>query len=253
MTEQTPKQWPTLYSVTGDIKDINTLLVSANAAPVVPAHGKPVLEYLAEQRSRPEMAAAMDRCASRIAINMAYRWMTNHGEAVFACGGMAAVDSMNIVIARLRKVRETKPSSSPIAHMHRSSDAPGFYYAYEACDGDAPGAFPVYAAAQLPQQSAHTALAACRDAFPIPPQGSPLEQLWGAAMGEPESIPAHVKACAAQQSAQPEQESVYQYQLANGSWIDQAKDSHDYNVKMGQAVVRVLYTAAQPVQPKEIK
>ena len=49
--------------------------------------------------------------------------------------------------------------------------------------------------------------------------------------------------------AQPAQEPVYQYQLANGQWIDQAKESYDYNVKLGQAVVRVLYAApvAQPV------
>ena len=50
---------------------------------------------------------------------------------------------------------------------------------------------------------------------------------------------------------QPVQEPVYQYQLANGNWIDQAKESYDYNVKLGQAVVRVLYATpvAQPVQP----
>ena len=37
---------------------------------------------------------------------------------------------------------------------------------------------------------------------------------------------------------------IYQYQLANGNWIDQPKESYDYNVKHGQATVRVVYLAA---------
>ena len=50
---------------------------------------------------------------------------------------------------------------------------------------------------------------------------------------------------------QPVQEPVYQYQYANGSWCDQTKESHDYNVRHGHATVRVLYTSpqAQPAQP----
>ena len=50
--------------------------------------------------------------------------------------------------------------------------------------------------------------------------------------------------------AQPEQKPVYQYQLANGNWINQAKESYDYNVKLGQAVVRVLYSV-QLLQPNK--
>ena len=49
--------------------------------------------------------------------------------------------------------------------------------------------------------------------------------------------------------AQPEQEAVYQYQLANGNWIDQMEESHRYNVKMGRAVVRILYTSPPQRQP----
>ena len=41
-------------------------------------------------------------------------------------------------------------------------------------------------------------------------------------------------------------EPVYQYQLANGQWIDQEKDSYDYGVRYGQAVVRILYTYPKP-------
>ena len=40
--------------------------------------------------------------------------------------------------------------------------------------------------------------------------------------------------------------AIYQYQLANGAWIDQEKDSYDYNVKHGQATVRVVYLRPQP-------
>ena len=39
------------------------------------------------------------------------------------------------------------------------------------------------------------------------------------------------------------QEPIYQYQMANGSWIDETKESHDYNVRHGQATVRVVHTA----------
>ena len=48
-------------------------------------------------------------------------------------------------------------------------------------------------------------------------------------------------------------EPVYQYQLANGNWIDQTKESYDYNVKHGQATVRMLYAAPQaaPLYAKE--
>ena len=48
-------------------------------------------------------------------------------------------------------------------------------------------------------------------------------------------------------------EPVYQYQLANGNWIDQTKESYDYNVKHGQATVRMLYATPQaaPLYAKE--
>ncbi len=44
--------------------------------------------------------------------------------------------------------------------------------------------------------------------------------------------------------AQPAEggEAVYQCQGADGRWTDQTRESYDYNVKHGQAVVRVLYT-----------
>jgi hypothetical protein len=50
---------------------------------------------------------------------------------------------------------------------------------------------------------------------------------------------------------QPEQEPVamYQYQMANGSWIDQDKQSYDYNVRHGEANVRIVYTHPAPFTP----
>lgn len=49
-----------------------------------------------------------------------------------------------------------------------------------------------------------TALAECRDAFPIPAPGSPQEVAWGAAMGDPESVPLYVQACVAIAKAEAE-------------------------------------------------
>lgn len=40
------------------------------------------------------------------------------------------------------------------------------------------------------------------------------------------------------------QAPIYQFQRADGSWIDQRKSSYDYNVKYGAATVRILYLAA---------
>ena len=66
-------------------------------------------------------------------------------------------------------------------------------------------------------------------------------------------MPAYEGSLSAAQTA-PVQEpvAIYQYQLASGSWIDQTKESYDYNVRHGQATVRIVYTtppAAQPAVP----
>ena len=37
------------------------------------------------------------------------------------------------------------------------------------------------------------------------------------------------------------QEPIYQYQNPSGEWIDQAKESYDYNVRHGHTNLRVLY------------
>lgn len=51
---------------------------------------------------------------------------------------------------------------------------------------------------------------------------------------------------------QLEQEPIYQYQMANGSWIDQTKESHDYNVRHGQATVRVVHTAPPQLEQEPV-
>lgn len=55
----------------------------------------------------------------------------------------------------------------------------------------------------------------------------------------------------------PVGEPIYQYQRGDGSWIDQTKTSHDYNVKNRQATVRVVYTHPAPgvpeVEPNEME
>lgn len=45
---------------------------------------------------------------------------------------------------------------------------------------------------------------------------------------------------------------IYQYQMADGSWIDQAKSSYDYNVKHGAATVRIVYTTPPASQPQAL-
>ena len=41
--------------------------------------------------------------ALREAARMAYDWITEHGEIVFSCGGMQAIDPMNAVALALRQ------------------------------------------------------------------------------------------------------------------------------------------------------
>ena len=85
---------------------------------------------------------------------------------------------------------------------------------------------------------------------PAPEVGKHLPGVRDVALWTTHQMQSYARAAIAAQPVQVDQELVYQYQLANGSWIDQAKESYDYNIKMGQANVRVLCAAiAQPVQP----
>ena len=56
---------------------------------------------------------------------------------------------------------------------------------------------------------------------------------------------------AIEQVEKQEPVAIYQYQLANGSWIDQDKFSYDYNVRLNQATVRIVYTTPQPRQAEK--
>ena len=70
------------------------------------------------------------------------------------------------------------------------------------------------------------------------------EALKGAIGAEYQKSPWDGKGISMPPPAAPVQEpvAIYQYQLANGSWIDQDKFSYDYNVRLNQATVRVVYT-----------
>jgi hypothetical protein len=48
----------------------------------------------------------------------------------------------------------------------------------------------------------------------------------------------------------PVQEPIYQMQMMDGKWIDQAKQSYEYNKAHGHTV-RIVYTAAQPAPVQE--
>ena len=76
------------------------------------------------------------------------------------------------------------------------------------------------------------------------------------AMTDLEEVLAEHAMCKVQRLGQEiEQEpvAIYQYQTASGAWIDQEKHSYDYNVRHGQATVRIVYTTppAQPAQRTE--
>lgn len=90
--------WPYLNDAATELRRLHTML----AAQPPQQSAQPVAEFIAEQRSKPEMSDAMDQMRVRIAINCAFSWLRDNGEIVFAGGGMAAVDSMNAVINRLR-------------------------------------------------------------------------------------------------------------------------------------------------------
>jgi hypothetical protein len=66
----------------------------------------------------------------------------------------------------------------------------------------------------------------------------------------PENFIDALKFDVAMRDAAPVQEpvAIYQYQLANGSWIDQDKFSYEYNVRLSQATVRIVYTTPPAAQ-----
>lgn len=77
-----------------------------------------------------------------------------------------------------------------------------------------------------------------------------LEALECAAGHRNLTSPSQINDCAVKLRAAinaPEQEPIYQYQMGDGSWIDQIEESYKYNLLHGQATVRKLYTHPQPV------
>ena len=47
-------------------------------------------------------------------------------------------------------------------------------------------------------------------------------------------------------------ERIYQYQLANGNWIDQTKEMYDHLIKRGGSTVRAVYLSAPSTSPADI-
>ena len=102
----------------------------------------------------------------------------------------------------------------------------------EWCDANSAGIYreSAEAAAELRRQHARIAeleaeesrvklLAECRDAFPIPEPGSPLEVQWAAAMARPEEVPDYVRLCVAAMQAATK--------AAPGDMLDEALRERD--------------------------
>lgn len=66
--------------------------------------------------------------------------------------------------------------------------------------------------------------------------------------GHKKCEPHIVSAPAAPQPAQQDAKPIYQYQLATGGWIDQTRDSYEYNKANGVKGLRIVYEVA-PQQP----
>lgn len=67
--------------------------------------------------------------------------------------------------------------------------------------------------------------------------------------GHKKCEPHIVSAPAAPQPAQQDAKPIYQYQLATGGWIDQTRDSYEYNKANGVKGLRIVYEVApQPAQ-----
>jgi hypothetical protein len=67
----------------------------------------------------------------------------------------------------------------------------------------------------------------------------------------PEVCPEHAHEFYLAAGAAPQAQPIYQLQLGDGEWIDQNKESYDYNVKHGQATVRIVYAAGAALQPAQ--
>jgi hypothetical protein len=68
------------------------------------------------------------------------------------------------------------------------------------------GASPEPSALQAENAKLITALAACRDAFPVPDAGSRLDDWYCSAMADPLEVPEYVKACVGASPVEPSQE-----------------------------------------------
>ena len=91
-----------------------------------------------------------------------------------------------------------------------------------------------------------TALAACRDAFPVPASGSAAEFEWQGAMTDPLGVPAYVRACA----APPAQEARVPLSSQECRDILEEVDHYNFAIDLIRAVEKHHgITAAQKETP----
>jgi len=111
----------------------------------------------------------------------------------------------------------------------------------------AAGASPEPSALQAENAKLITALAACRDAFPVPDAGSRLDDWYCTAMADPLQVPEYVKACVGASPVQPERTLLEQYDLDQSSEYRKGyEDGRLRGFEVGQR-----YAKEQAVQPSQ--
>ncbi len=119
-------------------------------------------------------------------------------EAVGA-GGVQALSAAPEAIAKLRHLYKNLMCNGVRGTEDAKRIAQGLLApAIEALERATPPA------EQQAEESSVKLLAECRDAFPVPEHGSPIENEWIAAVGSHEAVPAYLQAVAKQQAITPE-------------------------------------------------
>lgn len=134
----------------------------------------------------------------------------------------APIGNKAIIQHAIDLLRATPADQEPVAWMHERDGKR--FVTLQAPVHDTAGnwkSFPLVVAAPQPAQKVSDtvrdadysdklmrALAACRDALPVPDQGSALEGDWAAAIGDPLSVPHYVSAYLADRDTQSVRDAV---------------------------------------------
>lgn len=92
-------------------------------------------------------------------------------------------------------------------------------------------------------------LADCRDAFPIPEPGGPLEVQWSAAMARPEEVPEYIRLCVAEMQAAPKAASAIGDELRD-TLVAVSAAIAEQDDRTAQKMIREIL-AASPTPPAE--